>query len=105
MATAVIAVMTPWAQGLWRWHHWRGATIAATSLVGAMVDEAVVLAQRLWQWCWCSDCRSVGAVIAAAAVLVQQFRWQQYWCSDCGDSGVGAMIAAALVQRVLGWRD
>ena len=44
--------------------------IAATSLVGAMVDEAEVLAQRLWQWCWCSDCgNGVGAAIAE--VLVQ----------------------------------
>ena len=44
--------------------------IAATSLVGAMVDEAVVLAQRLWQWFWCSDCgNGVGAAIAE--VLVQ----------------------------------
>jgi hypothetical protein len=73
-----------------------------------MVKEAVVLAQRLWQWCWRSDCSgSIGATIAGA--LAQRLQQRQYWCSNDGGRSIGAaialtgaVIAAALAQRLGG---
>jgi hypothetical protein len=66
------------------------------SLVGAVVEEAVALAQGLWRRRrWRSDCSDSGvrAGIMAASASAQRLRWWR-WRSDCGVGGVRAAVAA-----------